>query len=208
MNWLTISTIGQVPNKYSSQRYDNLVHPGSRLPCDQGSVSYWNPRPGLVSFWSVHLHRSTWRAISKVNWNAQTLPYEIRWIGPILVTAPFNGRVIESVIMHSIPSDLSLPLHHGSTSQNNEHKRRSWSFRGLTLFPSRFTMDTYPKRYELQSETQHHPILAHIFIIGAHLPPGPPGKVIFGNVYDIPKKHEWETYTQWANKYGMSFLYR
>ncbi|KAF8513886.1 cytochrome P450 [Gautieria morchelliformis] len=38
---------------------------------------------------------------------------------------------------------------------------------------------------------------------GTHLPPGPPGKAIIGNVYDMPKEHEWETYTDWAKKYGM-----
>ncbi|KAF8513884.1 cytochrome P450 [Gautieria morchelliformis] len=37
---------------------------------------------------------------------------------------------------------------------------------------------------------------------GAHLPPGPPGKPIIGNVYDAPKKHEWKTYTDWAKQYG------
>ncbi|KAF8515735.1 cytochrome P450 [Gautieria morchelliformis] len=37
---------------------------------------------------------------------------------------------------------------------------------------------------------------------GASLPPGPPRKAIVGNFSDIPEKHEWETYTHWAKKYG------
>ncbi|KAF8506214.1 cytochrome P450 [Gautieria morchelliformis] len=37
---------------------------------------------------------------------------------------------------------------------------------------------------------------------GAHLPPGPPGKAIIGNVYDAPKEHQWRTYTNWAKQYG------
>ncbi|KAF8592281.1 cytochrome P450 [Ramaria rubella] len=35
-----------------------------------------------------------------------------------------------------------------------------------------------------------------------HLPPGPPGRVFVGNVFDLPKQHEWETYTRWAKEYG------
>ncbi|KAF8498385.1 cytochrome P450 [Hysterangium stoloniferum] len=34
------------------------------------------------------------------------------------------------------------------------------------------------------------------------LPPGPPRRPIVGNLYDLPKIHEWETYTSWAKQYG------
>ncbi|KAF8524543.1 cytochrome P450 [Hysterangium stoloniferum] len=34
------------------------------------------------------------------------------------------------------------------------------------------------------------------------LPPGPPRRPIVGNLYDLPKTHEWETYTSWAKQYG------
>ncbi|KAF8592280.1 cytochrome P450 [Ramaria rubella] len=37
---------------------------------------------------------------------------------------------------------------------------------------------------------------------GVRFPPGPPGQAIFGNVSDMPKKHEWLTYTRWAKEYG------
>ncbi|KAK7037756.1 cytochrome p450 [Paramarasmius palmivorus] len=33
-------------------------------------------------------------------------------------------------------------------------------------------------------------------------PPGPPGKVFFGNFFDIPQKNPWLIYTDWAKKYG------
>jgi hypothetical protein len=35
------------------------------------------------------------------------------------------------------------------------------------------------------------------------LPPGPRGKPIVGNAGDMPTHHEWETYAQWAKKYGL-----
>ncbi|KAF8513269.1 cytochrome P450, partial [Gautieria morchelliformis] len=34
------------------------------------------------------------------------------------------------------------------------------------------------------------------------LPPGPPGRLILGNLTDMPTQHEWKTYGEWANKYG------
>ncbi|KIJ57190.1 hypothetical protein M422DRAFT_23283 [Sphaerobolus stellatus SS14] len=37
---------------------------------------------------------------------------------------------------------------------------------------------------------------------GVRLPPGPPGKWLVGNMADMPKEHEWETYTKWAKEYG------
>ncbi|KAF8523968.1 cytochrome P450 [Hysterangium stoloniferum] len=37
---------------------------------------------------------------------------------------------------------------------------------------------------------------------GLRLPPGPPGYPIIGNLLDLPKRHEWKTYKDWANTYG------
>ncbi|KAF8507774.1 cytochrome P450 [Gautieria morchelliformis] len=37
---------------------------------------------------------------------------------------------------------------------------------------------------------------------GLRLPPGPPGRWILGNLTDMPTQHEWETYAEWAKKYG------
>ncbi|KAF8576118.1 cytochrome P450, partial [Ramaria rubella] len=34
------------------------------------------------------------------------------------------------------------------------------------------------------------------------LPPGPPRKLISGNLADMPTHHPWETYTRWAKEYG------
>jgi len=36
------------------------------------------------------------------------------------------------------------------------------------------------------------------------LPPGPKPKTFIGNLCDAPQKREWETYTEWAEKYGES----
>ena len=33
-------------------------------------------------------------------------------------------------------------------------------------------------------------------------PPGPKGWPIIGNVFDVPEKTQWLTYTEWANLYG------
>ncbi|KAG6868405.1 hypothetical protein C0993_003642, partial [Termitomyces sp. T159_Od127] len=33
-------------------------------------------------------------------------------------------------------------------------------------------------------------------------PPGPKGYPVIGNVFDIPSKREWETFTKWGKKYG------
>lgn len=38
------------------------------------------------------------------------------------------------------------------------------------------------------------------------LPPGPPGLPILGNIYDVPKTHEWLAYQQWARDFGMTIL--
>lgn len=40
----------------------------------------------------------------------------------------------------------------------------------------------------------------------APLPPGPPKIPLIGNLGDMPTLgREWETYTQWAHKYGKIF---
>ena len=41
---------------------------------------------------------------------------------------------------------------------------------------------------------------------GLKLPPGPPGKPIFGNASDMPTRLEWKTFSQWAKDYGKSIL--
>ncbi|KAF8587791.1 cytochrome P450 [Ramaria rubella] len=37
---------------------------------------------------------------------------------------------------------------------------------------------------------------------GLRPPPGPPGLPIIGNVKDMPTYHQWETFSDWAHKYG------
>ncbi|KAF8516743.1 cytochrome P450 [Hysterangium stoloniferum] len=37
---------------------------------------------------------------------------------------------------------------------------------------------------------------------GLSLPPGPPRRLIVGNLCDMPKQHAWKTYKQWAKTYG------
>lgn len=34
------------------------------------------------------------------------------------------------------------------------------------------------------------------------LPPGPPGKLFYGNVHQLPKVAAWLTYAKWAETYG------
>jgi hypothetical protein len=36
------------------------------------------------------------------------------------------------------------------------------------------------------------------------LPPGPPGKLISGNLHQLPKNESWRTYAKWAETYGQS----
>ncbi|KAI0920701.1 hypothetical protein AcW1_002368 [Taiwanofungus camphoratus] len=39
------------------------------------------------------------------------------------------------------------------------------------------------------------------------LPPGPPGLPILGNIYDVPKTHEWLAYQQWARDFDSDVIY-
>jgi hypothetical protein len=34
------------------------------------------------------------------------------------------------------------------------------------------------------------------------LPPGPPKLPLVGNLFDMPRKFEWETYMQWSREYS------
>lgn len=38
---------------------------------------------------------------------------------------------------------------------------------------------------------------------GLQYPPGPRGIPILGNLFDIPQRQPWETYTRWGKQYGM-----
>lgn len=39
------------------------------------------------------------------------------------------------------------------------------------------------------------------------LPPGPKPFPLIGNVLDMPREKEWETYERWSRQYGTSFLW-
>jgi hypothetical protein len=41
--------------------------------------------------------------------------------------------------------------------------------------------------------------------VGLRLPSGPPGKLIVGNVFDLPTKQEWVTLSQLATVYGTPY---
>jgi hypothetical protein len=36
-----------------------------------------------------------------------------------------------------------------------------------------------------------------------HLPPGPPGRLLIGNVLDIPSQFAWFEFSKWRKTYGM-----
>lgn len=38
------------------------------------------------------------------------------------------------------------------------------------------------------------------------LPPGPKGWPLIGNVLDMPASHEWRTFAQWGERWGMPRL--
>lgn len=38
------------------------------------------------------------------------------------------------------------------------------------------------------------------------LPPGPKGLPLIGNVLDMPRSHEWLTFSKWAEKWGKHTL--
>jgi hypothetical protein len=42
---------------------------------------------------------------------------------------------------------------------------------------------------------------------GAPFPPGPPGVPIIGNLLDWPTDQEWDTFSKWAQQYGMNTLH-
>lgn len=37
-------------------------------------------------------------------------------------------------------------------------------------------------------------------------PPGPKGLPLIGNLFDVPKQHEWLTYAKWSRDFG-TFLF-
>ena len=37
-----------------------------------------------------------------------------------------------------------------------------------------------------------------------HLPPGPKGYPIVGNLFDLPPTHAWEKFGEWGRQYGVS----
>ena len=47
-------------------------------------------------------------------------------------------------------------------------------------------------------------LLSRVFKVKhpAPFPPGPKGLPIVGNVLDMPRSHEWITFSEWANKWG------
>lgn len=38
------------------------------------------------------------------------------------------------------------------------------------------------------------------------LPPGPKGYPIVGNIFQMPKDHEWLQFNEWAKEHGMNWL--
>jgi hypothetical protein len=40
---------------------------------------------------------------------------------------------------------------------------------------------------------------------GRHTPPGPKGWPIIGNLFDMPRTYEWETYREWNRRYSTQY---
>lgn len=38
----------------------------------------------------------------------------------------------------------------------------------------------------------------------SRFPPGPPGKPLIANLFDMPTKNEWLVFSEWAKTYGSS----
>ena len=36
----------------------------------------------------------------------------------------------------------------------------------------------------------------------SHLPPGPPGQFLIGNVLQLPVEYQWKKFAEWGRKYG------
>lgn len=51
-------------------------------------------------------------------------------------------------------------------------------------------------------------LLSRVFKVKrpAPFPPGPKGLPIVGNVLDMPRSHEWITFSEWANKWGNTLV--
>lgn len=45
-------------------------------------------------------------------------------------------------------------------------------------------------------------LLNIVLLTGLRLPPGPPGRLLFGNASDMPTHHAWEKFTEWRKEYG------
>jgi hypothetical protein len=46
-------------------------------------------------------------------------------------------------------------------------------------------------------------LIAYQLVSRKHpLPPGPPGKLISGNLHQLPESDGWRTYAKWAETYG------
>jgi hypothetical protein len=66
------------------------------------------------------------------------------------------------------------------------------------------TRKRLPKGEDLSHSHKFELLVGNIFDlpIGVRLPPGPPGRLILGNLTDMPTQYGWKTYAEWAKKYG------